>query len=755
MKKLLFLVLLINILTAKGQVSYIPGPPALEEIEDIISLNGYFLKFLKKQDTAPFKILLSKDSCKSWEEMIPPWNANYKPDLFIQKNNFGVFHTQTGVFLTHNLSNFTYLGTPVKPPALMLSNTKSDLIGKYANSIPSPTTDNISTIAWVLSTDYGFTWSNISQGLKSYTDVYWIPTDSWGNTIAVPYNTIYSPYCLTKTDSNYFALYKHDFLPKGISYDLVRFDFKKNKWENIENTNYYNIVKDKGDPIIRYYSSESKTLFLEVNFTLYKSSDKGKNWIKCGTGINLALPECLNVKLYERNDTLFALTLFKQTSNNYNFSSNLYRLYYSTDKGSSFSLIEIDIPKGYHLYNSHISSQGQIFLFGIGHFYQKIPAYQFSEDIPPKKDVVIGKIIPINDSAILINPSNYYSNGKYSGVSKTTNNGKSWRSLTQNILNYGGIKDLVANGDTILALAPYPIKSTDGGETWSVVSAIGDSNIICDNVQYVMGKYTISMGRQIYESKDLIKWENKMFQNYNPYVSDLFNLGLNLFADGLISNDSGKTWLTTFPSKHKQPVKNVVKIGTAFLSYSNKDWVGNSNMEFSISYDQGFTWKDTIIPVLMQSKSLIENPYFLFFNTESQIYIIDKNTLKPIKLINHYKQRLLGDIMIWQNNKLYISADGGGLFIYDVSMTTGEKETTCCTNYFSIYPNPANRYIIIENPENESIHCSLINLAGNEVLKYSGNGRLNIVTAEVPEGLYFIKSETSKGIQYSKILIMH
>ncbi|MCC6685139.1 MAG: T9SS type A sorting domain-containing protein [Bacteroidia bacterium] len=755
MKKFFFLVLLLNILTAKSQVSYIPGPSVLEEIEDIISLNGYLLKIVKNSETSKFKTFVSNDSCKSWIEIIAPWNPDNKPTYFIQKNNFGVIYTSEGVFLTYNLSDFSYLGTLVNQPAILPSNTQSAMIGRYANSILSPTNNNTSTISWVISTDFGFTWSNISQGLKSFTDVYWISTDSWGNHIAVPYNTIHFPYCFTKTDSNYFALYKHDFLPKGISYDLVRFNFKKTSWENIENTNFYDIVKDKGDPIIRYYSSVNKTLFMEINFTLYKSDDKGKNWIKCGSGINLASPECLNLKLFEKNDTLFALTVFSQSGTNYNFSSNLYRLYFSTDKGNTFSLIEINVPKGYHLYNSHISSKGQIFLFGMGHFYQKMPTYQFSEDIPPKKDVVIEKIIPINDSVILINPSNYYSNGKYSGLCKTTNKGKSWRGVTQNILNRGGIKDLVVNADTILALAPYPIKSTDGGETWSVVSAIGDSNMVCENVQYVMGKYIISIGQEIYQSYDLINWEREMFQYKNPFTRDIYNLDNNLFVDGYISTDSGKTWQTTIPGQHKQTIKNIVKIGTSFLTYSNKDWVGNSNIELTISHDNGFTWKDTIIDALMESESLIENRYFLYFNTKSQIFVIDKKTLNPVKVINHTKSRLLSDVLVWENNKLYISAEDGGVFVYDMSTTTGENETRCCANNFSIYPNPAYGYVTIENTDNETMHCSLLNMAGYEILTRKGTSKLTIETTEVPDGLYIVKLETAKGIRYSKILIIH
>ncbi len=43
MKKLLFLVLLINTLGTKGQVSYIPGPPAWEQIP----FTNYYTKILK------------------------------------------------------------------------------------------------------------------------------------------------------------------------------------------------------------------------------------------------------------------------------------------------------------------------------------------------------------------------------------------------------------------------------------------------------------------------------------------------------------------------------------------------------------------------------------------------------------------------------------------------------------------------------------------------------------------------------------
>lgn len=798
MKKLLFLVLLINTLAAKGQVSYIPGPPSKEYIHSIQYLNNYIIKTTSGNLDLIYKYFYSSDNGSTWTQFLHPIAllqrpnslVSFSPLLFSSKDSFILIFTQYEfhMYATMDFKNLTYLGTfKVKndTPRYLITNAitgnKRELVGYYDSWLNDPNYDNKSTRAWAISNDFGFTWTDISNGLKSGVD-HITGTYNFNNGTYNPditYHRYHRPTSFISTNKDYFAIYEQGTTTTTMNYDLIRFNFNLAKWEQISGTNFYTKVTPYViTPSIRYYCQKTKTLFLQgeggkgENCKLYKSSDKGVTWAECG------LPKkyiSFDVKLFERMDTLFALVKsfpdllnLNKYSITTNTTTNNFSLYYSVDNGNTFWEKDLAIPKGVNLFESIVSPSGQLVFYmpavyrsflknyGSSVYIEDITGYNFKEDKTSLDNSMIEKLIILNDSSIIVQPGKS-NNATSRGLYKTTDKGGNWVNLTKDIPNREGICDFEVKGDTILILAPSVYVSTNGGNSWVHPIAI-DSNFSAPFtcIQFIDSNYVLAtnfLKDKLYTSTDLVNWQLRIPKtNLTPFESDIFILDSKRYsANSYFSADSGKTWTYLINKWVRGKTKIIFKSQGLFYNFYFKD----PTYAIAVSKDTGLNWVDTILPSLKKIKSLIEVSGLLYCNTENEIRIIDKNSLQIIQSINHTATKLLGNTMTYREGKLYISADEGGVFVYDVSTTTGEKETACCANNFSIYPNPANGYVTIENANNETMHCSLLNLAGYEILKRKGNSKLTIETTEVPDGLYIVKLETTKGISYSKILIVH
>lgn len=74
-----------------------------------------------------------------------------------------------------------------------------------------------------------------------------------------------------------------------------------------------------------------------------------------------------------------------------------------------------------------------------------------------------------------------------------------------------------------------------------------------------------------------------------------------------------------------------------------------------------------------------------------------------------------------------------------------------------IYPNPANNtlFLSLENPVTDKIRISIFSISGGKIFEsffYSQNNLFEIDITSIPNGLYFIISESSKGIMTSKFI---
>ncbi len=147
----------------------------------------------------------------------------------------------------------------------------------------------------------------------------------------------------------------------------------------------------------------------------------------------------------------------------------------------------------------------------------------------------------------------------------------------------------------------------------------------------------------------------------------------------------------------------------------------------------------------------------LYLLTNAGIKVLNTNTLEIIKEYPFKFKLSLTNKIFYHNGKIYVptSDELGKIYVWNDELLTSNQSNISDEPEIQVYPNPADGYVTIENTDNETMHCSLLNMAGYEILTRKGTSKLTIETTEVPDGLYIVKLETAKGIRYSKILIIH
>ncbi|MEY3412203.1 MAG: hypothetical protein RIQ70_891, partial [Bacteroidota bacterium] len=87
---------------------------------------------------------------------------------------------------------------------------------------------------------------------------------------------------------------------------------------------------------------------------------------------------------------------------------------------------------------------------------------------------------------------------------------------------------------------------------------------------------------------------------------------------------------------------------------------------------------------------------------------------------------------------------------------TGIEENRLNHISFLVYPNPAETMFVVKMNSDDVINTiSLVDISGNEVLKFDqvGNNNLKISTENISKGLYIVKVVSSSGVGVQKILI--
>ena len=103
---------------------------------------------------------------------------------------------------------------------------------------------------------------------------------------------------------------------------------------------------------------------------------------------------------------------------------------------------------------------------------------------------------------------------------------------------------------------------------------------------------------------------------------------------------------------------------------------------------------------------------------------------------------------------------GNNLYIDDINITgvVGIAEGASLDG-FSIYPNPANNYIVIEGKtDSEKIHYAIVNVIGGEIKSgdiFSNGNSLNekISVSGLRGGVYFLQLHDGKNTSAKKIVV--
>jgi len=76
---------------------------------------------------------------------------------------------------------------------------------------------------------------------------------------------------------------------------------------------------------------------------------------------------------------------------------------------------------------------------------------------------------------------------------------------------------------------------------------------------------------------------------------------------------------------------------------------------------------------------------------------------------------------------------------------------------FNVYPNPANKKIIIKkkNQSTDEMTLTLFNIAGEPVIfkKFNGQNTVELDVSALTKGIYLLKTETEDGVESKKIVL--
>jgi hypothetical protein len=89
---------------------------------------------------------------------------------------------------------------------------------------------------------------------------------------------------------------------------------------------------------------------------------------------------------------------------------------------------------------------------------------------------------------------------------------------------------------------------------------------------------------------------------------------------------------------------------------------------------------------------------------------------------------------------------------------TGLSVEESAMHNMTIYPNPANDRIFIDNDINEDVNLRIYNAAGQEVMaieRVFNNGRIEIPASALTNGIYFIQLENKNISQTQRVIIQH
>lgn len=488
------------------------------------------------------------------------------------------------------------------------------------------------------------------------------------------------------------------------------------------------------------------------NSALFKSQNNGKTWVKCGTG--LAKPNRkFNLQLFEKNDTLFAVTIDNYQYTNQWYQTDLINFFYSVDGGNNFYQMPDDLPKGEVLDQVYIAKSGDLIISNEKSFrayIQKSPGFHFITS-SVNDDLFKGSSFTIPAPSTAVIQSSGFSETK-GALFVTRDDGQHWKSITTNLQN-GGITSWKLSNDTLLVLSPFPRYTTDWGITWHAVNGTKDTFSSFDYLKEVNGIfYMIQSSGGTYWSKNLTDWQEiKVTGTTNGFIhADYMGSQYGIMTNGYAwSNNGGYTW---------NSCKTQIK-GNGFYIHPLKDktlisFSTNGSKYFtSASNDSGKTWRDTTL-MPYQVKDVDANSQYLFCLTSQSIVILDKTTL-DVKYTITFNMNIPNPISVrYHQNKLYVLGSPGGLYEWNIDFMTGinQYKKEAAAQY--VYPNPATNRLTIElNNDQKKLTYQLFNVVGTPVMSGLINQNAVLDLTSIPAGLYFLRISGSDSEHIHKVLV--
>jgi hypothetical protein len=74
---------------------------------------------------------------------------------------------------------------------------------------------------------------------------------------------------------------------------------------------------------------------------------------------------------------------------------------------------------------------------------------------------------------------------------------------------------------------------------------------------------------------------------------------------------------------------------------------------------------------------------------------------------------------------------------------------------FSVYPNPAENFFMIQSPDNNLFSATLMNISGQQIESFNGFNQMRISTEQLSAGCYFVKISGTESSSIVQLMIQH
>ncbi len=323
----------------------------------------------------------------------------------------------------------------------------------------------------------------------------------------------------------------------------------------------------------------------------------------------------------------------------------------------------------------------------------------------------------------------------------------------------------------------FMVRTDKNGDTlWTkTLENMGDDiamtvDIYQDSFLYVGGSWHYADSAQakgvIYKIHDNGQMlDTLLFKTYaGEYeLNDLHIIGDTVQALGSTRFNSADQWDYTF-YRSDLTVNGFANI-SCFNSDANGDWWGdaftsygdNSKRYMAMSFDNNGSQAINGPNVMVQRGNT-----FMFF--EDAVGFVEHN--EPDVNGEIIRTNDGGAILVGYSQDPLIGNGGGTVFLmkigpnedYPATDVAGHSTMVSVEEQFNslevkVYPNPAEDWLYIELPTNDSGTYQLTGVSGQVVLEGSISGEVSIQTASIPAGVYLLQIATPNGKAINRIVI--